>query len=323
MQIKDAAQRLGISTRTIRFYEEKGLISPAKCGHNGYRTFTERELWRLQTIVALRESGMTLSDIQGALDKIECGDHDELLHYLELQRAVLFGQWLDTRHTLDTTDHMIHLLQQNRSMPLDDFYRLAANSKSQRELRLNWRDAWNFDQLASTHDERVYGGDTEYPHYSQALQELVKEINPKPGEHGLDLGTGTGNLAGLLQNTGAVVAGVDQSREMLRICRAKYPRMTTKIGNFLAVPYTDGQFDFVASSFSFHHLSDKQQLLALAEMDRVLKPQGRIGLVDRTSVIRGAETALPGYLGWFGPHGFDYRCRELTPGLVLVVSRRL
>lgn len=50
MNIKEAASRLGISARAIRFYEEKGLIQPAKQVSNGYRTYTENDIWRLQTI---------------------------------------------------------------------------------------------------------------------------------------------------------------------------------------------------------------------------------------------------------------------------------
>ena len=71
-----------------------------------------------------------------------------------------------------------------------------------------------------------------------------------------------------------------------------------KLGNFLALPFTDHSFDFVVSSFAFHHLSPDQQLLALQEMQWVLTSRGRIGLTDlmfvdathRDSYIRQAET---------------------------------
>ncbi|MFS0840906.1 methyltransferase domain-containing protein [Paenibacillus sp. 1P03SA] len=332
MHIKEAAKRLGISARAIRFYEEKGLVAPRKELSSGYRSFTEQEIWRLQTIVALRESGMSVSGIQAALVQVERGGHEELLHYLELQRSVLYARMLETRQTLQTTDHMIGLLQRSRGLPLEEFYRLAQDSREVRELR-NWEDRWNFDELASSHDKRVWSGDSAYPGYREALERTVEEINPVPGETGLDLGTGTGNLAGLLMERGAVMNGIDQSKEMLRICRSKFPDMAAKIGNFLAIPYTEGQFDFVVSSFAFHHLSGRQQLLALSEMARVLKPQGRLaitGFITRSpgGKVPAGQDRLDStaceldFLDWFAPNGFESKCLKLSPELYLAAARR-
>jgi putative AdoMet-dependent methyltransferase len=46
MKIKELAEKLKISARAIRFYEEKGLISPVKLAGNQYRIFSENEVWR-------------------------------------------------------------------------------------------------------------------------------------------------------------------------------------------------------------------------------------------------------------------------------------
>ncbi|PKQ92531.1 transcriptional regulator [Paenibacillus sp. BGI2013] len=137
-----------------------------------------------------------------------------------------------------------------------------------------------------------------YHNYDEALEQTAQWISPALGEKGLDIGTGTGNLAGKLLQHGADMTAIDQSREMLRRCRTKYPEMHVKLGNFMALPFTDHSFDFVVSSFAFHHLSPDQQLLALQEMQRVLTSRGRIGLTDlmfvdathRDSYIRQAET---------------------------------
>ena len=58
--------------------------------------------------------------------------------------------------------------------------------------------------------------------------------------------------------------------------------MHVKLGNFLALPFADQSFDFVVSSFAFHHLGQDQQQLALEEIQRVLKASdtSRICLTD-------------------------------------------
>ncbi|MFC4768610.1 MerR family transcriptional regulator [Effusibacillus consociatus] len=283
MKIKDIADKLKISPRAIRFYEEKGLLSPIKQEHNQYRTFSEKEVWRLQTIISLREVGMPIGEIKKVLDQIDEGDQDELRYYLELQRAVMFSQWVEMKQIIETTDQMIHLLKQNQLLVLEDIYQLAEGSKRLREIRKNWRDRWNFDRQAVIYDEFVRNDDQSFNvhrNYDEALDLTVKWVSPKAGEFGLDIGTGTGNLAGRFLATGIQIAGIDQSKEMLKQCQRKYPQMETKLGNFLAIPYLDGQFDFVVTSFAFHHLTDEQKQLALEEIRRVLKSHGRICITD-------------------------------------------
>jgi SAM-dependent methyltransferase len=53
----------------------------------------------------------------------------------------------------------------------------------------------------------------------------VKRVAAGSGEYGLDAGTGTGNLAGLFAEAGIRMVGVDQSNEMLKRCRSKFPQV--------------------------------------------------------------------------------------------------
>jgi len=334
MLIKEVADKLNISPRAIRFYEEKGLLTPAKQKHNRYRTFTEQEIWRLQTIISLREAGMPIAHIRKALDDIDDSSSERLQDYLELQRSVMTARWLEIKQVIETTDHMIELLKQEKSLPLAGIYRLAEASKSLRDERASWKDKWDFDRLAGSHDARVASNSGTYANYEEALALIGEWVSPAAGEFGLDIGTGTGNLAGKLIGMGAHMSGVDQSREMLRRARSKYCGLETRLGNFLAVPYLDSQFDFVVSSFAFHHLTPEQQLLALAEMRRVLKPSGRICIANamRTALAENGPAAnggeisaehyplLPDLLEWFSDNGFRTKLRQFNSLLHVVLA---
>jgi len=155
VNIKDAADKLGITPRAIRLYEKRGLLSPAKQEGNRYRSFAEKDLWRLQTIVSLREAGMSLADIKQALEMWEDRGMEELQYYLELQRSVLMSEWLQLKQIVETADRMIELLKSERTLPLEHLFGLASASKRLREQRANWKDQWDFNRLAPTHDERV------------------------------------------------------------------------------------------------------------------------------------------------------------------------
>jgi DNA-binding transcriptional MerR regulator len=64
--ISELADALGTTTRAIRFYEEKGLLTPQRVGQN--RVYTRRERARLQLILRGKSLGLTLRELQEYLD---------------------------------------------------------------------------------------------------------------------------------------------------------------------------------------------------------------------------------------------------------------
>ncbi len=79
--IQQMADELGITQRTIRFYEDKGLIEPQRAGTT--RVYTRREFARMQLILRGKSLGFSLRDIKDFLDLY---DHDpahiEQMHLL-------------------------------------------------------------------------------------------------------------------------------------------------------------------------------------------------------------------------------------------------
>lgn len=64
MKIKEAEQRTGITAKNIRYYEQEGLLSPARCAENGYREYSEDDVQALKQIRLLRELGVSLRHIR-------------------------------------------------------------------------------------------------------------------------------------------------------------------------------------------------------------------------------------------------------------------
>ncbi|MCC0562541.1 MerR family transcriptional regulator [Brevibacillus borstelensis] len=282
MQIKEMAERLQITARAIRFYEEKGLISPKKAEHSGYRLFSEEDVWRLQTIITLREVGMPIEDIRELLNRID-KEEESLLHYLEIQRSCMYDRWIELSRVIQTTEQMIGRIKQQKGIDPAALFELAEGNKRLRQMRNNWVDRWNFNQIADYYDISVNEnkqGFYPYEDYELVLQEVVHATAPCPDEVGLDAGTGTGNLAKLFREKGVQMSAFDQAPQMLKQCQKKNPGMETKLGTFFAFPYFGGMFDFVVTSFALHHLTDDQKTLALAECKRVLKPGGRLVIAD-------------------------------------------
>ena len=72
LTISEVAREVGLSAKTIRFYEESGVIKPLARADNSYRRFSERDIQRLHLIKRARDIGLPLSEIKNIVS--ECID---------------------------------------------------------------------------------------------------------------------------------------------------------------------------------------------------------------------------------------------------------
>lgn len=106
MRIGEFAEQAGVTPRTIRYYEDLGLLGPNERAGQGFRYYTEAELGRLKKIDALKQMGLSLEEI-GEVLPLYCDDPTgvrgkrRLLEILQRQLA--------------ETDEKIATLQQFRS----------------------------------------------------------------------------------------------------------------------------------------------------------------------------------------------------------------
>lgn len=73
MNIKDVAQKTGLPAKTIRYYEDIGLIAPGR-GANGYRSFDARDLQRLTFLGRARNLGFSLDECRRLIG-LYCDDN--------------------------------------------------------------------------------------------------------------------------------------------------------------------------------------------------------------------------------------------------------
>ncbi|KAA5543033.1 methyltransferase domain-containing protein [Roseiconus nitratireducens] len=163
-----------------------------------------------------------------------------------------------------------------------------------------------YDRISHAYDLIADGGE------HVAREKGLEMLGVRPGESVLEIGYGTGHsLVALAQAVGpdGRVAGVDISSGMRDVAakRVRYEgvedRVELLVESVPPIPFPDDQFDVVTMSFTLE-LFDLEAIPAvLAECRRVLKPNGRLGVVSMATVSDGqSESLLEKTYVWMHAH---------------------
>jgi ubiquinone/menaquinone biosynthesis C-methylase UbiE len=148
----------------------------------------------------------------------------------------------------------------------------AAREKLTPELRERIRASFDRastdeEHFPSTIDPRIFH-----------VRLILEHLGDLGGGRVLDVGCGKGRFARIVQerHPGAEVWGLDISDEMLRFVP---PPIRTQAGSMTELPFEDGWFDGAYATESLEHAVEVDR--AVAEMCRVVKPGGRIAIIDK------------------------------------------
>ena len=108
MKINEVEALVGITKKNIRFYEEKGLLSPSRNSENGYRDYGEAEVAALQRIKLMRKLGVPIEEIRRMQEGTQTVGDGMRRHLVTLERE---------RQNLEESVRLCELLQE-RTEPL-------------------------------------------------------------------------------------------------------------------------------------------------------------------------------------------------------------
>ena len=135
----------------------------------------------------------------------------------------------------------------------------------------------NFDLIAREYDAALPAHVVE--HYLAKRVGYIVDNCP-PGD-ALDVGCGTGALAGRLASSGFRVTGLDPSQGMLDVMAETEPSVRRVRGDGAQLPFDDGSFDLTLTVAALHHIADPEAVhRTLTEMVRVTRAGGRIVIWD-------------------------------------------
>lgn len=248
---------------------------------------------RLRIISLLGEGELTVTELTQILGQSQprVSRHLKLLGEAELVERLPEGSWaffrlasigpasVVARRLLD----MIPFADARLAL---DRERLRAVTRARAELAEAYfrKNAAEWDQIRSLYIDE-----------SEVEKALLRALAIDRINVMLDIGTGTGRILELLGRLGVRGIGIDQSREMLAVARAKLSdaglgHCRVQHGDMYQLPWPAGTFDAV-TIHQVLHFADRPAAV-IAEAARVLKPGGRLVVAD------------------FAPHDLDFLRRD-------------
>jgi ubiquinone/menaquinone biosynthesis C-methylase UbiE len=163
-----------------------------------------------------------------------------------------------------------------------------------------------YDRISGAYDAIADGGE------HKARERGLAVLAVQPGEQVLEIGYGTGHsLVALATAAGASghVDGIDISDGMCKVATKRVTdagvadRVDLRVGDVPPLPYDDARFDVVSMSFTLELFPLEVIPQVLAEIRRVLKPGGRLGVVSMATVKPGAnDSSLEITYKWMHHH---------------------
>lgn len=262
----ELARWAGVSARTIRFYEEKGILQPRERSAEGYRLYDDKAILRLQEILMLKYVGLSLEEIQQALGQ---GEELSAARLLERQRELV----LEERRRLDCILEVIDQAQRHcreGQLPVSRFAEIMQLVTKNQQA--NFR----------------YGLYERYGTSGQRWHEwLFEHLLLEPGMRVLDVGCGHGNVwhsSWQRIPAGCSITLLDKEIKGLEFLRGIYRERREELaaGVNLSFLCEDAErwecpaerYDLILAGHFWSYIQDKERLLG--HLHRGLAEGGRL-----------------------------------------------
>lgn len=163
--IAQVARMSKVTSRTLRHYDEIGLLAPARVGANGYRYYEQEQLLRLQQILVMRELGVGLDAIREIVHRGR-----DRIEVLKLHRKWLLAERDRFERLADTVSRTIEDLKggDNVNAKSMDHWFEGFDQATQDELQQEARQRWGAEQVDAAGAK--VGGDTRQWRQEQGAQ---------------------------------------------------------------------------------------------------------------------------------------------------------
>lgn len=264
------AKKAGVTIRTIRFYDDKGLLKPSSLGENGYRLYTDDDFAKLQVILTLKYLSFTLEDIASMViikDDGTCNLKKSLALQHEVIREKIEHMKLIEKSIIEA-EKVIEDDDPDWNKVVDIIHVI----NMEKDLAVQYKDSRNLKVRINLHDKfsvNKHGW----------FNWIFDNMNLLQSDKVLEIGCGSGQLwkkRGDKIPIGSEIILSDVSEGMIKDAKENLKNIKTDfkfhITDCVNLPYRDESFDKVIANHMIFYVKDRKK--AFSEIRRVLKKGG-------------------------------------------------
>ena len=265
------AKQTGLTVRTLRYYDQIGLLKPSKYGQSSQRLYNRQDLIRLQQIQTLKYIGLSLIDIKRMVEESKFHEQD-LGSSLRMQRDVLLQKAADLQFVLKAINEAIEKFDEAREENVDwkAFAALIHTVHSEKEWAKQYQTA---NWLQTRIDLYEKCGVNKQGWHRWFFEQLGKQTTSRI----LEIGCGDGALwsrnadrtpeAWNITLTDISPGMLDEARRNIGDSSGRFKFI---VADVQSIPFHAEQFDLVIANHMLYHVPDLPR--ALSEISRVMKP---------------------------------------------------
>lgn len=256
------AKLAGVSERTIRYYDKVGLLKPSSIKENGYRQYTDYDLFDLQKIISLRQMGFSIEEIFPIV--MEKQDVEESL---QMQIELVNSKITQLQYLKELMETCIESAK-NGDVNWDSVISLLKISSGQEGIIEHYKNAKNLNFRISLHENYSTNSEGWFPW-------LARQIDFSRINRLLEIGCGTGELWNSIHVdlSNREIFLTDLSEGMIEEVRKKMGKEFNCISaDQEHLPFKNDYFDAVVANHVLFYAKDIDS--ACTEISRVLKPSG-------------------------------------------------
>lgn len=269
--VSEVAELASVTIRTIRYYDNIGILSPSSHGTAGSRLYNNIDIMRLQEILTLKLIGFSLNEIK---EIVEGNTQEDFYKILNDQEEAL-------RKKVDNINRVISLIKEAKKtvdLKEDDWIKFTniINAVNATEISVKqYKNSTNLVRRINLHEE--FSTNKEIGWYEWYYEKMNLKGNLKI----LEVGCGNGRLWGKnidKVNENLDITLTDIEEKMIEATKEEIFRKKNlfklDIVDVSNLPYENESFDIVIANHMLYHVKDIEK--ALEEIYRVLKSDGSV-----------------------------------------------
>lgn len=271
------AKQTGMTVRTLRYYDQIGLLEPSQYTDGSARMYSKEDLIRLQKIQTLKYIGLSLDEIKNII-RDEALSEAALRSSLAAQKEILYQKHSHMENVIRSINQALDHMDRDHTLHASDWNSLTGLIKavhSEKDWVEQYHTATRLQTRIHLHDKFSVNPTG----WHRWLFGHLQRLQNKPVLKVLELGCGDGTLWSRnidripvsWQITLSDISGgmLDEARRNLGPHKQRFKFLLADVQE---IPFHDGQFDLVIASHMLYHVPDIPK--AIAEMQRVLAAQG-------------------------------------------------